>query len=136
MRMKWLIPVCFFSILAACNNVSPFGKKLADSDSLVIVFTDTLSGNVVKSMQATTTAAIKKVSGFVDSKPVEVFKCGYDGNLYFYKQGALTGEVSFQFNKPGCRHFLFKDGDELTSTEMSNEAADFFKGMVEGRDFY
>ena len=135
--MKSLL-LCFAiaAVIVSCESSSAFGKKLSGSDSLVIHFTDTLTGQTVRTVEATSQKAIEKLSRFVDSKSVEVFKCGYDGNMIFYKNGEVNGEVSFQFQKEGCRHFLYMDGGSLTSTEMNNEATDFLKGLAEGRDTY
>ncbi len=122
----------FFS----CNNQSAIAKRFGESDSLVIHFTDPESGQITKAVEATTTAAIQKLSGFVGGKAVEVFKCGYNGNMQFYKGGKLNGDVSFQYQQEGCRHFLHMENGELTSTQMSHEAADFLKGLAEGRETY
>lgn len=137
--MKFITGLCFLAILfihTSCKQQSSFGKKLTDSDSLVIQFTDSISGNVIKSMQATDPKAIEKLSRFVDAKQAEVYKCGYNGTMKFYKKGTLNGDVSFHYSNPDCRHFLYSEADQLVSTKMSNEAADFLKGMAEGRTTY
>ena len=87
-------------------------------------------------MSTTEDKAIKKLMGFVDSKTSEAYKCGYDGNLMFYKKGNLVGDVSFNYSGDGCHHFIMLLNDELAPTAMSNEAADFLKSLGEGKGWY
>jgi hypothetical protein len=79
--------------------------------------------------------AIDKLARFVDGKDAEAYKCGYDGNLVFYKEGNLRADVSFNTGE-GCRHFILMLNGALTSTAMGNEAADFLKSLAEGKDWY
>lgn len=80
--------------------------------------------------------AINKITWYVDSKKAEEFKCGYDGNLMFYRKGILVGDVAFNYSGNNCRHFMQTVDGKLTSTTMSNEAADFLKSLAEGKDWY
>lgn len=128
--MKFLVLVTAVLVFYSCNNQSDIGKKLSSGDSLVIDFTDTITGAISKTVAATDVNAINKLSRFIDGKESEIFKCGYDGNLRFYSKGAIKGEVSFKYTNPGCRHFLFEENGKLSATQMSNEAADFLKDLA------
>ncbi len=86
-------------------------------------------------MTSTEKTAIKKMMNYVDGKTSEAYKCGYDGNLVFYKKGIVAGDISFNY-AAGCLHFLLKLNEKLVSTPMSDEAADFLKGLAEGKDWY
>ncbi len=66
----------------------------------------------------------------------EAYKCGYDGNLMFYKEGKLMADVAFNYSGDGCHHFIQEINGTLTSTAMSNEAADFLKSLAEGKGWY
>lgn len=87
-------------------------------------------------MNTTEDKAIKKLIRFTDGKAGEAYKCGYDGNLLFYKKGTLIGDVSFNYSGDGCHHFLQLVDDKLSPTEMSNEAADFLKSLAEGKGWF
>ncbi|MGB3005864.1 MAG: hypothetical protein WBC06_05130 [Chitinophagaceae bacterium] len=134
MKLFGFIAVVFF--LYSCSSNSAISKQLSGSDSLIINFNEPQTSNITKTVTTTENKAIKKLAGFVDGKTAEAFKCGYDGNLLFYKQGNLLGDVSFNFSGDGCHHFIMSVGDSLTPTAMSNEAADFLKSLAEGKDWY
>lgn len=134
MKLFGFIAVVFF--LYSCSNNSAISMQLSGSDSLVINFNAPQTNNITKTVTTTEHKAINKLAGFVDGKLSEAFKCGYDGNLLFYKQGKLEGDVSFNFSGDGCHHFIMSVGDKLTPTTMSNEAADFLKSLREGKDWY
>jgi hypothetical protein len=126
----------FIFFLASCSNNSSVNKQFSAADSLVINFNTPQTNNIEKTMSTTDNNAIKKITKYVDSKKGEEYKCGYDGNLMFYKKGILAGDVSFNYSGNNCRHFMQTVDGKLTSTTMSNEAADFLKSLAEGKDWY
>ena len=130
----FLAIVLFF--LAACSGGSAVSKQLAGSDSLVINFNEPQTNNIEKTMTTTESKAIKKLAGYVDGKKAEEYKCGYDGNLVFYKDGLLLGDVAFNYSGNGCRHFIQSVDGKLSSSTMSNEAADLLKSLAEGKGWY
>ncbi len=87
-------------------------------------------------MTTTEKKAIQKLSNYVDGKASEAYKCGYDGNLMFYKKGTLVGDVSFNYSGDDCRHFIMLLNDELAPTTMSNEAVNFLQSLKEGKGWY
>ncbi len=122
---------CFSS----CSENSDVTKKLSGCDSLVINFFEPQSDIISKSVATADEKAINRVSEFVSAKETEAYKCGYSGSLHFYERGKMVSDVSFNYSE-GCRHFLLDVKGKLTSTMMSNEAADFLKGLAEGKDSY
>lgn len=132
--MKTLVLVLGFSIFSSCASDS--SGHLTGSDSLVINFNEPQSNTIEKTVNTTEVNAIKKLARFTGGESAPEYKCGYDGNLQFYKNGELTGDVSFNYSGENCRHFIqLKDG-KLASTKMSNEAADFLKSLSEGKSWY
>jgi hypothetical protein len=130
------IVLCYvIAFLSACDH-SAISKKLTDSDSLVITFNVPDKDSVLKTAATTEKKAISKLSGFVDGKKAEEYKCGYDGNLSFYSKGQLLLPVVFKFTEEGCRHFLFELDNKVISTAMSNEAVNFLTGLMEGKGSY
>ena len=91
---------------------------------------------IEKTVTTTEKNAIKKLVHYVDNTTTATYKCGYDGNLLFYKKGVLTGDVSFNYSGEGCHHFMMMVDGNLTPGTMSNEAADFLKSLAEGRGWY
>ena len=135
--MKILFFLCTIVIIASCSNTgSAVDKQLSESDSLIINFTAAPSDAVIKSVTTTEEKAIDKLKQFVDGKEATGFKCGYNGNLMFYSKGKLISNVSFNYAEEGCKHFILTANEKLVSTTMSNEAADFFKSLLEGKDWY
>ncbi len=133
--MKNIFLLIIITCLVSCGG-SAVTNKLADADSLVIVFNKPNSDSVIKTVNTTEEKAIKKLSGFVDGKKGEEFKCGYDGNMTFYSKGQIVLQPVFKYSEAGCRHFLFELDGKVMSTKMSNEAADFLKSLMEGKDWY
>ncbi len=135
MRIIFFIVTVLF--LGACSNFgSAIDQQLSGSDSLVINFNTPQTSNIAKTVTTTEKKAIKKLAAYVNSKTGEAYKCGYDGNLMFYKNGVVVGDVSFNYSGDGCHHFMMSIKDELTPTVMSNEAADFLKSLAEGKGWY
>ena len=135
--MKTIFLLCTVCILVSCSNPgSDSSKQLSGSDSLVINFNTPQTDNIEKTMTTTESKAIKKLMNYVDGKTAEAYKCGYDGNLMFYKKGKLVGDVSFNYSGDGCHHFIMLVNNVLAPTAMSNEAANFLKSLAEGRGWY
>ena len=134
MRILFVLAI---TVLASCSQSgSAIGKQLAGSDSLVINFNVPQSTNIQSTLTTTEKKAIKKLAQYIDNKTSQAYKCGYDGNLLFYKDGTLTGDVSFNYAGDGCHHFIMLLNGELTPTTMSNEAADFLKSLAQGKSWY
>ncbi|MBC7873846.1 MAG: hypothetical protein H7Y01_07620 [Ferruginibacter sp.] len=134
--MKILFFPVLLLFLSACSGGSAGNEQLSGCDSLVVYFNTPLTDSVEKIVTTTEKKAIKKLAGFVNGKPSEAYKCGYDGNLMFYSQGSLKGDVSFNYSGDSCRHFMMMIENKLTPTTMSNEAADFLKSLAEGKEWY
>lgn len=134
MKLFLIITIATFSV--SCSDQSAIGKQLYGSDSLIINFNEVNTNNIEKTVTTTESNAIKKLVGFVDSKTTAAYKCGYDGNLLFYKKGKIAGDVSFNYSADGCRHFIQEINGGLSSTTMSNEAANFLRSLAEGKDWY
>ncbi len=134
--MKLLCCIAVVWLFYSCSDNSAISKQLSGSDSLVINFNKPQTNSIDKTVTTTERKAIMKLAGFVNNKTTEAFKCGYDGNLLFYKQGKLAGDVSFNYTGDDCRHFIQLIDENLTPSAMSNEAADFLKSLAEGKDWY
>ncbi len=134
--MRPVVLILSLAYLCSCSGNQEVSGKLSGSDSLVINFYATQSETIVNTVSTTEKSAIRRLSEFVSAKETGIFKCGYDGTLLFYEKGKLVSDVSFQYRDASCRHFLLDIKGELKSTRMSNEAADFLKGLAEGKDSY
>ena len=120
--------------LVSCSNSS--NNPLASSDSLAIQFKSIQSGEVIKMVSTRDEKAIRKLADFINSKADKEYKCSYDGMLSFYSNGMPVGHISFNYSQQGCHHFSQTQGDTIKTTKMSNEAADFLKGLAEGKSWY
>ena len=132
-RFGFIITVIF---ITSCSGSSTVGKQLSGSDSLVINFNKPQTDSIEKTVTTTDSKAIQKLSGFVDSKTSEAYKCGYDGNFMFYAKGKLLGDVAFNYSDDGCKHFILSVDNKLTATTMNNEAVEFLKSLAEGKGWY
>ena len=134
--MKAISCIIVSVFLISCGNKSTVSKKLTGTDSLVITFNVPDSDSIIKTVSSTEKKAIRKLSGFLDGKESNLHKCGFDGNMIFYKQGQMLLPVVFKFSDPGCRGFMYDSDNKVMSREMSNEAMNFLKSLVEGRGWY
>jgi hypothetical protein len=121
--------------LCSCQQ-SVIKQSFSSADSLVIFFKNEQAGEITKTVQTTETKAIRRIIEFMDAKETELFKCGYDGKMFFYGKGQKIQEVDFKMKDEACNHFAFFLGDKLISTKMSNEAIDFFDALERGIPYY
>lgn len=135
MKIFGFLAIVLF-LLAACSGGSAVDKQLAASDSRVINFNEPQTNNIEKTMTTTESKAIKKLAGYVDGKKAEEYKCGYDGNLLFYKKGVVLGDVAFNYSEDSCRHFIQSVDGKLMSSNMRKEAAAFLQSLAEGKGWY
>ncbi|MGQ0740538.1 MAG: hypothetical protein ACT4OJ_15925 [Bacteroidota bacterium] len=134
--MKFLSVFSLTLLLISCSRGGTVSKRLAGSDSLVITFNAPNSDSDINMISTTETQAVRKLARFLDGKPAAQDKCGFDGNMIFFKNGQQVLPVVFKYSEPDCRHFLFDIENKLTSSSMSNEAASFLQSLAEGRDWY
>jgi hypothetical protein len=134
MRIALCLLIALFCI--SCGKRSAVSKKLSDCDSLAITFNAPNTDSVISIHTVADKKAIRKLSGFLSGKSDEFHKCGYDGNMIFYKNGQQVMPVVFKFAEEGCRHFLYTLDEKLTSIRMSNEATNFLKSLAEGKEWY
>jgi hypothetical protein len=134
MIQKILVAVFFFTQFS-CTQPA-IVKKLKGCDSLVIAFGKPGSGGFTREITTTETKAIQKLARFLHGAETEKYKCGFDGNMLFFKAGRPVMPVVFKYSESGCRAFEFDLDNKVISTKMSNEAADFLKSLSEGRSWY
>jgi len=129
------IYLLLFLFLVSCSR-SGLSKKLAGSDSLVITFNAPDNDSVIRQISTTETKAIQKLAGFLKGKETEMYKCGFDGNMLFFKGGRQIMPVVFKFREPGCQAFVYDLDNKTVSTAMGNEAVSFLKSLIEGKSWY
>ena len=134
--MKVLSCIIISVFLFSCGNKSAIHKKLNGADSLVITFNAPDSDSIINIVSSTEKKAIRKLSGFLNGKETKLYKCGFDGNMVFFKQGQMILPVVFKYSDAGCRSFMYELDNKTISREMSNEAVSFLKSLVEGRGWY
>jgi hypothetical protein len=134
--MKTVCCYILFLGLISCSSHSGIRKQLSGSDSLLVNFNTPNTDLIEKTVNTTEKNAINELIGFVDGKTSEAYKCGYDGNLMFYKKGILVGDVAFNYSGDSCRHFILELEGKLTPTVMSKKGADFLRSLSEGKGWY
>lgn len=133
--MRYLLIGLPAAILLSCNP-SVTEKKLKGCDSLVITFNMPGSDSVIRTVHTTDTRAIQKMARFLDGRSTEQYKCGYDGNMLFFKAGNQVMPVVFRYTDKDCRHFVYDLDNKVVSTAMDPEAADFLESLSAGRNSY
>ena len=132
---KVLIYLPLIFLFCSCKQ-SAIKQSFSSTDSLVIHFKDEQAGTVTKTVQTAESKAINRLIDFIDAKETELFKCGYDGKMFFYNKGQKIQEVDFKMKNDSCNHFAFLINGKFTSTKMSNEAIDFLNALEQGMPYY
>lgn len=129
------IPYLLLLVLASCGS-SGISKKLAGCDSLVITFNAPNKDSIIHQVSTTETKAIQKMAGFLKGEETKFYKCGYDGNMLFFKGGRQIMPVVFKFREEGCQTFVYDLDNKSVSSSMGNEAVSFLKSLLEGKNWY
>mgnify|MGYP001262159509 CR=1 FL=1 len=129
----FLLVILFLQV--SCKQ-SAIVKKLKGCDSLVITFNEPGTDEIAREVSTTETKAIQKLARFLQGKETEMYKCGYDGNMQFFKAGRQVLPVVFKYSEDGCRAFVFDLDNKVMSTKMSNEAVSFLRSLAEGKNWY
>ncbi|HET9745932.1 MAG TPA: hypothetical protein VFP97_09475 [Chitinophagaceae bacterium] len=134
--MRYFLIVLFIAVIGGGCKSSAIKQSLSAADSLVIHFKDEQAAVVTRTVQTAETNAIRRIIDFIDAKETELFKCGYDGKMFFYNDGKQIQEVDFKMKSDSCNHFAFLLDGKLVSTRMRNEAADFLDALGKGMPYY
>ena len=134
--MKAISSIIVSVFLFSCGNKSEISKKLTGADSLVITFNVPDSDSIINMVSSTEKKAIRKLSGFLNGKESTNNKCGFDGNMIFYKQGQELLPVVFKYRDASCRSFMYELDNKVMRREMSNEATNFLESLAEGKNWY
>lgn len=134
--MKSCLVIAIAGILFCGCKQSAVRQSFSSADSLVIHFKDEQAAVVTKTVQTAESKAISRMIDFIDAKQTELFKCGYDGKMFFYNNGQKIQELDFKMKNDSCNHFAFLLNGNLMSTKMSNEAVDFLNALEQGLPIY
>lgn len=134
--MRFVFPLFFCGLLFSACKQSAVTSSFSSADSLVIYFKNEQAGEVTKTVQTAEAKAISRIIEFIDGKESELYKCGYDGKMFFYSKGQKMQEVDFKMKDAACNHFAFFLSDKLVSTKMSPEAIDFLDALEKGMPVY
>jgi hypothetical protein len=134
-KLPGVVLIVIICVISACGS-SVVKSKLSGVDSVVIQYYFPGTDSISKTITTNQEAAIRKLVGFTASRETENFKCGYDGNMIFYKDSQLALPIVFKYREKSCRHFLMDIDGKIISTKLSGEAADFFTSLDEGKSYY
>lgn len=128
--------VFFIAIVFCSCKPSAVKQSLSAADSLVIYFKDEQAAVVTRMVQTAESNAIRRIIDFIDAQETELFKCGYDGKMFFYNNGKQIQEVDFKMKNDSCNHFALLLNGKLVGTRMRNEAVDFLDALERGMPYY
>ena len=134
--MKSSLVITAVAMLFCSCKQSDVRQSFSSADSLVIHFKDEQAAVITKTVQTAESKAISRMLDFIDTKETELFKCGYDGKMFFYNKGQKIQEVDFKMKNDSCNHFAFLLNGNLMSTKMSGEAVDFLNALEQGLPIY
>ena len=59
----------------------------------------------------------------------DIYKCGYDGSLHFFKQNKVIQDINFRMNDVNCMQFSFLQDGELAATKLTPEAKQLLESV-------
>jgi len=105
--------------------------KVANADSIAInYFTgdgrvdSVVTVKIIKDKQQ-----ITQLTSFIGGASTEPYKCGYDGSLHYFSNGAVLQDVDFRMTDAQCMHFSFMLDGQLYSTVLSPEARQLLESI-------
>lgn len=135
MRILLLLSSAF--LISCSSPQSETTRSLSGADSLVINFNQPGTDSIERAMSTTEKKAIREISDLFSGQKKPATKCSLDGDLQFFQQGTLIGNIVFSYSVDSCREFILveKDGS-FNALPMSKKAADLFSAIREGRSWY
>ena len=134
--MKTYLIISLVAVLLCSCKQSAIKQTFSSADSLVVHFKDEQTGTITKTVQTAESKAINRIIEFIDAKETELFECGYDGKMFFYRKGQRMQEVDFKMKNDSCNHFTFFLNEKRIATKMSSEAVDFLDALEKGLPTY
>ena len=130
--MKYLIVVITCLFFVACKESVPqLTEKITNADSLAINYFkgDGSMDTVVAVKIIADKNKINQLAKIAGGHTTEIFNCGYDGSLHFFKNNRVIQDIDFRMNDPKCTHFSFTMEGKLYSTELSTEAKELILSL-------
>jgi hypothetical protein len=128
--MKTVFGCLLFAVVMSCTNntggvkdiaagATEMGVQIFNSgkDSSPVVYT-------IKDAKL-----VKQMAGYMDGEKTAEFKCGYDGNVVFFKKAEILFTADFKTNDVGCMHFSYMLNGALHTTVLSPEAQTFIQSL-------
>lgn len=121
------LPVIVLSLVSCGDSIkSGLEKQLTGTDSIKVYFFDEKSNSVEKVVTVTEKSGIDEIISSISDESSEQFKCGYNGQMEFYKGGDII--LSPQFNTgDGCEHYVFRFKDRMYHKAMTAEGKQFLE---------
>ena len=134
MKICFIVFIAFF--LTSCAD-SGLKKQLMQSNEITIHFyIDHQPDSVIKIVHTTSREAINKLVSYIDSKEINGNDCGNDGDIVFMKGNKTLMTVTFNALQASCRQFTFRFNTKVTTTKVSDDAANFLMGLWAGKMNY
>ncbi len=135
--MRYLLPfICIF--LVCCSSPqSETTRALSGTDSLVINFNQPGTNNIERTINTKEAKALEELTGLLNGQKKVPSKCPLDGDLQFFQQGTLIGNIVFSYTVDSCKQFIIveKDGS-FNALPLSNKAKDMLSSLQQGKSWY
>ena len=122
MRISYLIIIMCCFLFASCGDSieSGLNKQIAETDSIKIYFFDEKTGATKNVVTVSDPAEINAIKSSITDESAESYKCGYSGQLEFYKADSIIFTPEFNFMEE-CPHYVFMFKKNIYRKVMSKE---------------
>ena len=125
----FILIVVLFLISCGDSIKSGLEKQLMGTDSIKVYFFDKKSNSVEKVVTVNEKSGVDEIISSISDESSEQFKCGYNGQMEFYKGGEII--LSPQFNTgDGCEHYVFRFKDRMYHKVMTKKGRDILMAYL------
>jgi hypothetical protein len=132
MRITLLIVFLLSIWFTSCGDSIEGGlnKQIAVTDSIKIYFFDEKTGATKNVVTISDQNEINTITASITDETAESFKCGYSGQLEFYKADSIIFTPEFNYMEE-CPHYVFMFKKNLYRKVMSKEGREFLNSKVQ-----
>lgn len=116
-------------LLLNCDKINPVLKK---ADSIEITFYGREADKIntsYKKITITTPVEISKTIDFISGDDAPLYKCAYNGNISFLKEGkSFINNAEFNISRE-CPHIIFYIKGELISKEITDGGLVYLRNL-------
>lgn len=121
MKRTLLLLLLIFIISGCGDSIKPgLDKEISGTDSIKIYFLSDIKNTPPKVVTLKEENGISNIIASITDEGTEQYKCGYSGQMEFYKMGKIIMSPEFNFEQD-CAHYVFRYKNQMYHKKMSTD---------------